>query len=1310
MPELQDIELFKSKINSLGNEEQVLAERGEKIADVPPPEQGVPDDISALLNDIADTTGPSEEFPSEILSDDDSTAGDEDSSVFPGMEENPEELFDTDLEDIPAQEQPASESGDFNDDLGSIADLGSMFEDTEPEDDSTLMPDELVDQGFFDDVSASPEGFETAEEGDEDFSDAVQEDTGPADLPGFDAFDLPEDLDADMGLSEDLDTGIDIPEDSGEFPEEQAELDESSAEAGISDEEFETAEAGDFDISDLDTDMGLPEDLDAGMDIPEDFDTDMGLPEDLDAGMDIPEDFDTDMGLPAGSEELPEEEFEEGLAETGISDAEFETAGEGDFDISDLDDDFSIPETGTELSEEGAELQDSESFEIPDDSGGFPDTDLEEAEFSEPDAEMDEGLDFDSGELDAFDLPDELDAFEGLDETVPEGETESGDLSGFEDMDISEESAADIFSETPEGGAAESFDTAGDSADISDFDMPEDFDSGIEEETVPSDEISGAADEDFDLGSLEDISLEDELEIDTDEEAGELEDLGLLENIDETEETAEDALSEPEEFSLEDLGEEYSSLEEIEEEIIPEAAEAAAVPDISAPVQAEESDFSIEKEKLERVTETLNQLPRNLKLVIEDLIGNKGLSGKRLDNLVEKLASGASVREIAALAEKITGRKIRIPSQYERKTWEELEEEKQTFSYILKHQILPYAGKIALVSIVLFFTVFVIKKQVYDPLYSSYLYDKGYDQLENENYKASDRLFNKASRLKPFKKQFYRYAEAYIEKREYDRAEQKYITMLGRALSSEREKSRKEQQSGYFPTDKKGFLDYAALKTFYQGEYAKSDRILDDFILQKGNKWDYDALLDKIDNFLNWGEIERKQFDSAGYVLNDSLSKFGNKPELVFRKMAYYLHSGRIDSLEEKALSDIEKGDSKSIDVRKYYSMLGEFRAYIENIKPRYADSYMVSDFYRYLIDHDDIDGIEEKLIDVSNKDKKLIEPHYQLSRYWNRMEKKDLERRALSTIENLLKNFDDSHMMNNYPHSYNYAALQRKRMDIFTNNRLGKFSYNDDEILEAQRYYKKAVDRFEKYSPLPGDTASYGHIYEDLGDIYYYNAGRYNDALKYFGKAYSTGYKNDNLDYKIGFINYKNRNYSKAAENFYDISLNARENEAALFAFANASFNYGVYSPAKAYYDRVIEKMEYWREHEKVFDLDRRKDQREILESLMQVYNNQGVTLFKLAEKNRNQEYYSKSLVYLSQSSELYDTLMRDPLTMNKTLTKPLAQLNMKWILLNSGWKNMNYERSVIPYSPDNMSLDSPVIYNSIAQDLYGRVNKNLK
>ena len=1296
MPELQDIELFKSKINSLGNEEQILAERGEKIVDIQAPEQGVPDDISALLSDIAGSSDISENIPAELPPDDGTSSGMEDSAFNPVTDENPEDFFDTDLGDASASGPADTES--FDDDLGSIGDLGSMFEDSEPEDDRTLMPDELVDQGFTEDSSEFDAGFELPEEGSEDFSGGFPEEPDPAeespDFPDLDAFDLPEDLDADMDMVSESAAAEDEPESEDSIPER-----EDSGTFQTVSEDFSAGEE-EGDISGL-SEEALSEPPDQG-DAVSDF-------PDLDT-FDLPEDFDSDFDISEEGGEVSEDipDIYEAAADAETGDDSLEAGSPSDFDISDLGDDFSIPETETGLPEESEDFSGSESgdFETDDEFAGFSDDVSETGPAADFDAGAEEGLDFDSGELDTFDFPDELDAdadIAGFDEIGSDEE-----FAGFDDSS----SADDIsgFSEPDETGFQ---DTAEESADISDFDtfdMPEDVDSGMEAVSAMSDTGASGSDDDFDLGSLEDISLEDELEIDTEEGSDGYDDLGILESIDEAAGPEDAVSSDSEEFSLEDLGEEYSNLEEIEE-----AEEAApepepSVPGISVPEEHDESDFSIEREKVEQVTETLNQLPRNLKLVIEDLIGNKGLSGRRLDNLVEKLAAGASVKELTSLAEKITGRKIRIPSHYERKTWAELEEEKQTFSYILKHQILPYAGKIALISIALFFTVFVLKKQVYDPLYSSYLYDKGHDQLISENYRESDRLFNKASRLRPFKKQFYRYAESYIEKREYDRAEQKYITMLGMALSSEREKSEKERQYGYFPRDKKGFLDYAALKTFYQGEYAESDRILEDFIMQKGNKWDYDALLDKIDNFLNWGEIDRKQFDSAGYVLNDSLSKFGKKPELEFRKMAYYLHSGRIDSLEEKALIDIEKGDSKSVDVRKYYSMLGEFRSYIENVKSKYADHYMVSDFYRYMIDHDDIDGIEEKLITVSNQDKKLIEPHYQLSRYWSRMEKKDLERRALSTIEDLLKNFDDSHMMHNYPHSYNYAALQRKRMDIFTHNRLGKFSYDDDEILEAQRYYKKAVDKYEKYSPLPGDTASYGHIYEDLGDIYYYNAGRYNDALKYFGKAYSTGYKNDNLDYKIGFINYKNRNYNKAAENFYDISLNARENEAALFAFANASFNYGVYSPAKAYYDRVIEKMEYWREHEKVLDVERRMDQREILEKLMQVYNNQGVTLFKLAEKNHNQDYYSKSLVYLSESSELYDTLMRDPLTMNKTLTKPLAQLNMKWILLNSGWKNMNYEKSVIPYSSDNLSLDSPVIYNSIDQDLYGRVNTNLK
>jgi hypothetical protein len=43
MPSLQEIERFKGILNSLGSEPEVLAERGEAIEDLPPPDAGPPD-------------------------------------------------------------------------------------------------------------------------------------------------------------------------------------------------------------------------------------------------------------------------------------------------------------------------------------------------------------------------------------------------------------------------------------------------------------------------------------------------------------------------------------------------------------------------------------------------------------------------------------------------------------------------------------------------------------------------------------------------------------------------------------------------------------------------------------------------------------------------------------------------------------------------------------------------------------------------------------------------------------------------------------------------------------------------------------------------------------------------------------------------------------------------------------------------------------------------------------------------------------------------------------------------------------------
>lgn len=63
MPNLQEIERFKQDIRALGRESELLQEWGESYEDVPPPEQGVPADLSELMGPVPEESpagGPSD--------------------------------------------------------------------------------------------------------------------------------------------------------------------------------------------------------------------------------------------------------------------------------------------------------------------------------------------------------------------------------------------------------------------------------------------------------------------------------------------------------------------------------------------------------------------------------------------------------------------------------------------------------------------------------------------------------------------------------------------------------------------------------------------------------------------------------------------------------------------------------------------------------------------------------------------------------------------------------------------------------------------------------------------------------------------------------------------------------------------------------------------------------------------------------------------------------------------------------------------------------------------------------------------------
>ncbi len=186
MPEIEEIEKFKEIVNSLGNEPSILAEKGEKIEDVPVPEEGLSDDISQLLDGFSgEEPSDSQEISAEVIP---GEALDDDDFLISSKEDRSEK--------VSGLEEPATD--DFS------------------------LPDTL-------DMDLPAEGGEAFPEG-----DAASEASAPEE-PDVSDFSLPETLD------------MDLPAEGGEAFSEGDAVSEAPAPEGAAD--ANTAEGGGMDIS-----------------------------------------------------------------------------------------------------------------------------------------------------------------------------------------------------------------------------------------------------------------------------------------------------------------------------------------------------------------------------------------------------------------------------------------------------------------------------------------------------------------------------------------------------------------------------------------------------------------------------------------------------------------------------------------------------------------------------------------------------------------------------------------------------------------------------------------------------------------------------------------------------------------------------------------------------------------------------------------------------------------------------------------------------------------------------------------------------
>ncbi len=661
------------------------------------------------------------------------------------------------------------------------------------------------------------------------------------------------------------------------------------------------------------------------------------------------------------------------------------------------------------------------------------------------------------------------------------------------------------------------------------------------------------------------------------------------------------------EFALPDFGEEF---EIEEEEKIPEAEAEMPAQAEGAEQEIEEAEegFELSEEDFAQVQKALTLIPRNLKIAIEELIVEKKLAGDKLQTLVGYLVEGAAPKTIAAYVSRLVGKKISLPRAFERKTGLAFELERKTFAYAFRENILPVLRVFVLSLILVSLLGYAGYNYIYRPLYAGHLYRQGYEHIVEKNYTDANSIFDKAVGVRPIKRWFGKYAEGFRDYNQFRLAEEKYEQLLER-----------------FKNDRQGLLDYADLATNYLKDYPKADEKLR--LLLEEDFRDYDGLLASGDNHLEWAEQESSHFEDARFAYASLLEFYGDKEEVMFRMLKYFIRTDRLE--EVKKLKMVLESDEKiKIDPAVYAELGG------------------------YLLDQHEYDEVSDTLFKAMKVKADIPEIHYNLARYFNHIGDTGEELKALEKSIDLLKdkNNPDKDVV----------------MLIDSHNRMGKYYWNKREYLKAEEHYNlalKDIESFQKHNILE-KREEFGEVYYNLADIYYYIEGNLDTSFSSYKKAKDNYYKNPELDYKLGFINYAGQRYGQALLDFSKVAETTGNNPNALYSLANTLFQRKDYFAAQGYYLHLLDMLERTKDNIPYLRREENPEHRALLENIMKVYNNLGVTLGELGLQLSDDKKQSQALVNLTFSSEYYDLLSRDPESMVRAETRNLAYLNQRGMI----------------------------------------------
>ncbi|MDR0876474.1 MAG: tetratricopeptide repeat protein [Treponema sp.] len=832
--------------------------------------------------------------------------------------------------------------------------------------------------------------------------------------------------------------------------------------------------------------------------------------------------------------------------------------------------------------------------------------DLEPADTEAPAEDSGGGLDLSAGFEDSGGGLDLSAGFEDLGDGL--------DLSaGFEDLggESGAEPPAESTPETPTGDMPDfdmgnldslgDLEPAEDSGGDIDFSIPEDdgagFDMGSEAGTTFDEAPAGDSFDSFSLGG---DALDTDLGIDLDAGGEASPDGGM------------------DEFSLPGIDDLFTGASPLDSAgPIP----AAGARRKAAAASEEVEEIQLNDEELAKFQNTLAGYPLNLRIACEELIAEQAVAPDLMSKLVKLLIRGAPAKETAALAGKILGRTIEIPKGFEKSTGQALEEEQGSFAYIFVHNFLPVLRTFMMIAVVLASLGYLIYQFIYKPLHAESIYKIGLERLEAGEYQRANERFYEAFKVRKVKNWFYRYAEAFRDERAYLYAEGKYDELLN-----------------VYPRDKKGVLDYAAMETYYQRNYAKADQILRQNLLNYVPD-DQEGLLALGDNSLAWGEIDKSKYEDARSSYARLLEKYGWTDPIVERMMKYFI---RTDNLKEVLPLQAYFADAKKHKIGA--DSLSELGGYL--LDKRLEEVRGVPNEYV-----EQIQGVRDLLLRAVKANPALPEPHYHLSRYYNSLGNTHEER---ITLETAIKAFDTAPEESIRRLSCQIDA-QRRYANILRDNR--EFFPAEEQLIKGIGLYEDALSR-----RLLSRSPEYGKLYADLGDLEYFTkVGDMELALQYYRRSEQNGWAPPEMEYRMGSAYYYQENWKEALERFFTASAELPLNRRLLYALGNVSYQRGDYHAAQGYYNRLLNVLEAERSRLPLLMPNERPEFVELAERLMIARNNMGAVLEALTDRTGDNRYRSQAMAFYSESSRAWDSLTRDPVTMVRSSGTNLGFLNSR-------------------------------------------------